>query len=115
MSYFKDKDAPYAQLLEKLLAAAREKQRTAANVTKVMIMEERREGPRDTFMLVRGTYDKPTTEKAAMSTPGKLPAMPQDAPKNRLGLARWLVVGEIRSLRASRSTASGRVCLDWVW
>jgi hypothetical protein len=46
--------------------------------------------PRDTFVLVRGAYDK-KGEKVTAGTPAILPPMPKNAPKNRLGLAQWLV------------------------
>ncbi len=46
--------------------------------------------PRDTFVLIRGQYDKPG-EKVEPGTPSVLPPLPPDAPKNRLGLARWIV------------------------
>ncbi len=91
VNYFKDKDAPYAALLEKLLGAVRKRDAAKNNITKVMVLEERKEGPRDTFILVKGAYDNPTTTKAVMTTPGKLPPMPASAPHNRLGLAQWLV------------------------
>jgi hypothetical protein len=54
-----------------------------------MIMAEM-EKPRDTFILVRGAYDK-KGEKVTAATPAVLPAMPDDLPRNRLGLAKWLV------------------------
>jgi hypothetical protein len=54
-----------------------------------MIMAEM-EKPRDTFVLVRGAYDK-KGEKVTAATPAVLPAMPDDLPRNRLGLAKWLV------------------------
>ena len=46
--------------------------------------------PRDTFVLLRGAYDKPG-DKVTPAVPSFLPPMPADAPRNRLGLARWLV------------------------
>jgi hypothetical protein len=46
--------------------------------------------PRDTFVLIRGAYDK-HGEKVTPGTPAVLPPMPKSAPKNRLGLAEWLV------------------------
>ncbi len=45
--------------------------------------------PRDAFVLVRGAYDKPS-DKVERGTPSVFPPLPQDAPLNRLGLARWL-------------------------
>ncbi len=46
--------------------------------------------PRDTFLLMRGEYDK-KREKVEPGVPAILPPWPKDQPKNRLGLARWLV------------------------
>jgi hypothetical protein len=48
------------------------------------------EKPRETFVLARGDYSQPT-ERVQAGIPRVLPDMPQDAPSNRLGLARWLV------------------------
>jgi len=55
----------------------------------VMVMKEM-DKPRDAFILKRGEYDKPG-EKVGMATPTALPSMPRGAPRNRLGLAMWLV------------------------
>ncbi len=45
---------------------------------------------RETFVLIRGEYDKPG-DKITRGTPKILPPMPEGVPNNRLGLARWLV------------------------
>jgi hypothetical protein len=45
---------------------------------------------RDTYLLMRGEYDKPA-DKVAPGVPSILTPFPEDAPTNRLGLARWLV------------------------
>jgi hypothetical protein len=54
-----------------------------------MIMQEM-PAPRDTYILVRGEYDKhgPRVEGGL---PASLPPLPGGAPNNRLGFARWLV------------------------
>jgi hypothetical protein len=57
-----------------------------------MVMEEMAQ-PRDTFILVRGAYDK-KGEKVTAATPAVLPPMAMDLPRNRLGLAKWLVSAE---------------------
>lgn len=58
---------------------------------RVMIMSD--EKPRETFVLSRGEYLKPTT-KVAFNVPKFLPPLPADAPRNRLGLAQWLMSPE---------------------
>jgi hypothetical protein len=45
--------------------------------------------PRDTFVLLRGSYEKPG-EKVTPAVPAFLPPLPPGAPANRLGLAQWL-------------------------
>ncbi|MDB5351487.1 MAG: Planctomycete cytochrome [Planctomycetota bacterium] len=46
--------------------------------------------PRETFVLKRGQYDQPG-ERVDPDVPGSLPPLPEGAPRNRLGLARWIV------------------------
>ena len=53
-----------------------------------MIMQELPQ-PRDTFVLMRGQYDKPG-DKVTANVPAVLPPLPEGAPRNRLGLAQWL-------------------------
>ena len=48
------------------------------------------EKPRDTFLLMRGEYDR-KGEKIEPGVPAILPPWPAHTPKNRLGLAKWLV------------------------
>ena len=54
-----------------------------------MVMQER-DTPRDTFLLLRGAYDKPA-DKVTPGVPAILPPLRQGYPNNRLGFARWLV------------------------
>lgn len=60
-------------------------------IPRVMVMSD--EKPRDTHILDRGEYLQPL-EKVSFATPASLPPMAADAPKNRLGLANWLVSAE---------------------
>ena len=77
------------------LAAAREKVKSAEkalndfrqNLPRVMVMSDKQ--PRQTKILDRGNYLTPREDVSAGS-PAFLPPMPADAPKNRLGFARWL-------------------------
>lgn len=51
--------------------------------------------PPETFVFNRGNYDQPDkARKVERRAPEVLPALPADAPKNRLGLAEWLVSRE---------------------
>jgi hypothetical protein len=54
-----------------------------------MVMQEMAK-PRATYLLNRGEYDQPR-QKVEPGTPGCLPPMAPGLPRNRLGLARWLV------------------------
>jgi hypothetical protein len=56
--------------------------------TTAMVMEDRAM-PRPTHVLMRGAYDQKGA-RVEPGTPAALPALPADAPPNRLGLARWI-------------------------
>ncbi|RLS83643.1 MAG: DUF1553 domain-containing protein [Planctomycetota bacterium] len=45
------------------------------------------------FVLARGEYDK-RLDEVQPSTPAVLPGFPEGAPRNRLGLARWLLLAD---------------------
>lgn len=76
--------AAYADWLgaKRRLATARRE------VPTVMVMEDGEEQP--THILIRGQYDRPG-ERVGADVPASLSPLPKDAPRNRLGLARWLV------------------------
>lgn len=57
----------------------------------IMVMQELPE-PRPTFVLTRGEFDKADLTQAVFAeTPKVLPPMNKNYPKNRLGLAKWLM------------------------
>ncbi len=90
IGYFEDKDPEYTKVLRRLLAAVREKVNAAASITRVMIMDVV-PTPRETFILDKGAYDKPLATKVTFAPPASLPPLPAGAPKDRLGLAQWLI------------------------
>jgi len=59
------------------------------NIVRVMVMEDMPKR-RQTFILDKGLYNKPLDEVTA-ATPAKLAPFSAEAPRNRLGLAEWLV------------------------
>ena len=62
------------------------------SLPRTMIMRDR-DKPRDSFILVRGQYDK-YGDKVEPNVPASLSALPEGAPQNRLALAKWLVSKE---------------------
>jgi uncharacterized coiled-coil protein SlyX len=79
---------------EKVKKLRQEKADYANRIPSVMVMEDTKT-PRDTFILKRGRYDMPDKDqKVEPGVPASLPPMPAGAPRNRLGLARWLVLPE---------------------
>ena len=62
--------------------------------------------PRETFVMKRGNFLAPG-KKVSAATPGALHGFPDDAPKNRLGLARWLV--------ADDNPLTARVAVNRLW
>jgi hypothetical protein len=62
---------------------------TQTGVFEIMTMEDMPQ-PRPAYILKRGNYDAPKDHPVGRVTPAALPPFPKDAPRNRLGLARWL-------------------------
>ncbi len=89
-SYYRDNVSPRIKELKDQLAAQR-KSRDALDkaIPTSMVMQEM-DKPRDTFMLVRGQYDK-RGERSPRACPSSCRPCRPGAPANRLGLARWLV------------------------
>jgi mono/diheme cytochrome c family protein len=58
------------------------------SVSEIMVMRELPQ-PKPSYLLLRGQYDA-RGEQVAPQTPAVLPPFPEDLPRNRLGLARWL-------------------------
>src|SRR5207237_7268394 len=63
--------------------------------------------PRQAYILNRGDYDAPKTRPVGLDTPAALPPFPQGAPRNRLGLARWLT--------DARHPLTARVAVNRYW
>jgi hypothetical protein len=74
--------------------------------TTLVMAERPRENPRPTFVHKRGEFLR-LAERVEPATPEVLPGLPKDAPRNRLGLARWLVAPE--------NPLVGRVTVNRQW
>ncbi|HEY7426666.1 MAG TPA: PSD1 and planctomycete cytochrome C domain-containing protein, partial [Gemmataceae bacterium] len=74
--------------------------------TTLMMMERPPEAPRPTFIHNRGEFLQPK-ERVEPEVFSILPPLPKDAPRNRLGLARWLVSPD--------NPLTGRVTMNRQW
>ena len=74
---------------QKIADLAKQQREFEESFPTTMVMEEM-SAPRETFVLVRGQYDKPS-EQVEPDVPASLKGLPSDVPHNRLSLARWLV------------------------
>jgi hypothetical protein len=83
-------ETDYVAVLKPLRGAVKRRDEISNRITRVMVMDTLAT-PRETFILSKGLYDKPTPEKVTANTPATLPSLPATAPRNRLGLAGWLV------------------------
>ena len=76
----------------KIVSLRAQQQKLSSAGSTTMIMADM-PNPRKTYILHRGQYDQ-RREEVTAGTPIALGAMPKDALRNRLGLARWLVNGK---------------------
>jgi hypothetical protein len=91
LDYFLTRAAPAAlgKLYSELKQLRHEKEELEWLVPTSMVMQEMDES-RETAVLGRGDY-RNRGEKVSPDVPAVLPALSKDLPKNRLGLAKWLV------------------------
>ncbi len=94
--HFDDKMVPSLQSKIQLLGQLQQVRTELGNyrndrIPRPMVMSDAQ--PRATHILSRGEYLKPADE-VQFATPAFLPGLSDEAPRNRLGLAQWLVSGE---------------------
>jgi mono/diheme cytochrome c family protein len=82
-------DQPTRDLRGQLLALEQEQAAIKARGTIAHVMQERGEPPM-AYVLYRGDYDK-RRDPVKPDTPDALPPLPPELPRNRLGLAQWLL------------------------
>ncbi len=95
---------PVKTAFRQAILATRKRAEFQRAIPGVMIMEDGAERP--THVLSRGIYDQPG-ERVFPGVPASLPPLPPDAPRNRLGLARWLVSRE--------NPLTARVTVNRLW
>ena len=88
--HYREKVSPeFEKLNEQMARFKKEREDLEKNVPTVMVMQDMPK-PRETFVLVRGAYDKPG-DKVTPNVPSFLPPLPEGATHNRLALAKWLI------------------------
>ncbi len=93
-NYFSGRDNTYRKLLKELIDANKNLQDASKGTIQVMVMDKLDE-PRSTYILDRGGYNKPRMEETVcMDVPAVLPAISKNKTNNRLALAEWLVSDE---------------------
>lgn len=90
--YLEQHDQAYVTLNSQHDQLIRRRTKLEKQLPTTMVMQELPQ-PRATHVLVRGDY-RGIGEQVSPGTPSCLPPLPQNAPQNRLALARWLVSPE---------------------
>ncbi|MCH7751464.1 MAG: hypothetical protein IH898_04845 [Planctomycetes bacterium] len=98
-------DSVFKEFTDKLDELVKKIRFEESKVPTTLVFRER-EKPRDAFVLIRGQYDQ-HGEKVERQTPDCLPPMIDGLPRDRMGLARWIVSSE-HPLR-SRATINYRI------
>ena len=84
------RDRPYQKATKDLASLQDEKHAIVRRSPITLVMQERKDSKPVAHVLNRGMYDQPR-EEVGPGTPGVLPPMADSLPRNRLGLAKWLV------------------------
>ncbi len=87
--FFNENDKKAIALRNELRSLRKARTTLMGSIREVMVMEDMAE-PRPTYLLSRGLYNQ-YAEEVETSTPENILPYPKDYPKNRLGLAKWLV------------------------
>ena len=88
--YLNRKDEEYSQLVARLRELQLERREVRRRGAVTHVMHERSDAKPFAHILYRGAYDQPR-DRVEPATPAALPPMPASLPRNRLGLAKWLV------------------------
>ena len=97
--------APYRTAATELRHLRERENALVNDVPEIMTMEEMTP-PRPTFLLRRGAYDAPG-EPVSRDTPASVLPFPSDQPRDRLGLARWVI--------DRRNPLTARVVVNRAW
>ncbi len=104
--YYRSHIDPIGRIVADELARLKDEETVIKlRLPQTLVLEERKK-PRQAYIFKRGVY-KNRGENVGPATPAVLPPMDRGAPRNRLGLAEWLVSG--------RHPLTSRVLVNRVW
>jgi hypothetical protein len=98
-------DADHAKVRDELLKLRKEENDLIGSVRQIMVMQELAKR-RPTYVLARGDYTA-RREEVQPDTPANIFPFPAGYPRNRLGLARWLI--------DERNPLTARVAVNRFW
>ena len=104
--YLRERDKEWRAVQKRLNRAREEENALSAKATELMVMKEWTGPKRPTHILNRGQFNEPK-EEVAPTTPSNFFKMPEDWPRNRLGLAKWLT--------DKRNPLTSRVAVNRLW
>src|SRR5262249_10428844 len=90
MYYLNRLDRAYIAAQTKVEALEMERRIIRRNGSTTLVMQEKADTPPMAKVLYRGQYDQPR-EEGTPGVPSVLPPMAASLPRNRLGLAQWIV------------------------
>ena len=90
LRYLNFEDANYRRMAEKVQSLVAEGRAVRKRGAITLVMEEKADTKPMAHILFRGQYDQ-QRDKVDPNVPAALPPMPASFPRNRLGLAQWLV------------------------
>jgi hypothetical protein len=96
---------PYRTAIEDLKKLRQQDNDLINDVPEIMTMQELPQ-PRPTFVLKRGAYDAPG-DSVQPDTPASILPFPTDQPRDRLGLAQWMI--------DRRNPLTARVVVNRIW
>lgn len=103
--FLENVDSRYRKILDDRRINQRRRQQLEKSIVATMVMQDM-ETARDTFVLNRGDY-RATGDKVTAGTPAFLPPLTEEASRDRLGLAQWLM--------DRRNPLTARVAINRLW
>ena len=100
-----ENDPSYKDAFDQLKMVQREREALNDKIPTVMVMQEM-EQPRNAYLLIRGQYNK-HGDRVTAGIPKAFPPLPDGAPNNRLGLAKWIV--------SPSNPLTARVAVNRMW